>query len=513
MSETRCAIVLAAGQGTRMKSSLIKVLHPVAGRPMVRRVVEAARGAGCDPVIVVVGRQGEQVRQSLADVPGVRFAVQAEQRGTGHAVRCAAPALDRFDGTALLLPADVPLIRAATLDALAAQRERDGALATVLSMELHEPKWYGRVLRGTTGGVTAIVEARDCDPAQLAVQEVNSGLYAADLTFLFGADGTGGALASLSPENDQGELYLTDIIASAAASDGADARIHGDPSEVLGVNDRAELARVEDLLYARTASGWMADGVTIQSPRSVRVDPEVELAADVVLEPRVQLRGDTRIATGAVIETGAVLRDTVVGEGARIGVGSVLRSADVAEGAQVRPYTLMVGINEKKPQESTDADRVRVGADARIGPFSHLRMRSRLAAGVHLGNFVETKNTEMDDGAKANHLAYLGDGHVGARSNVGAGVIFCNYDGLDKNLTDIGEDAFVGSDSQLVAPVRVGDRAYVGSGTTVTREVPDGALVVTRAKEKMLRGVGDRKHDRILAAKAARRADGEGRGK
>ncbi|MDP7110857.1 MAG: DapH/DapD/GlmU-related protein, partial [Myxococcota bacterium] len=278
-------------------------------------------------------------------------------------------------------------------------------------------------------------------------------------------------------------------------------------------NDRAELARVEDLLYARTASAWMADGVTIQAPHSVRVDPEVELSADVVLEPRVQLQGDTRIATGAVIETGAVLRDTVVGEGARIGVGSVLRSADVAEDAQVRPYTLMVGINEKEPHESTDADRVRVGADARIGPFSHLRMRSRLAAGVHLGNFVETKNTEMDDGAKANHLAYLGDGRVGARSNVGAGVIFCNYDGLDKNLTEIGEDAFVGSDSQLVAPVRVGDRAYVGSGTTVTREVPDGALVVTRAKETMLKGVGDRQHDRILAARAARRADVEGGGK
>jgi bifunctional UDP-N-acetylglucosamine pyrophosphorylase / glucosamine-1-phosphate N-acetyltransferase len=513
MSEARCAIVLAAGQGTRMKSSMVKVLHPVAGRPMVRRVVDAARGAGCDPVIVVIGRQGEQVRRSLADLPGVRFAVQSEQRGTGDAVRCAAPALDRFEGTALLLPGDVPLIRAATLDELAAQRERDGALTTVLSMELDEPKWYGRVLRGTAASVSAIVEARDCDPDQLAVREVNSGLYAADLTFLFGADGAGGALATLRPDNDQGELYLTDIVAVAAGRDGASARLHGDPSEVLGVNDRVELARVEDLLYARTASAWMADGVTIHAPDSVRVDPEVELAADVVLEPRVQLQGETRIATGAVIETAAMLRDTVVGEGARIGVGSVLRSADVSEDAQVRPYTLMVGINEKRPDQTTEADRVVVGADARIGPFSHLRMRSRLAAGVHLGNFVETKNTDMDDGAKANHLAYLGDGHVGARSNVGAGVIFCNYDGLDKHRTDIGEDAFVGSDSQLVAPVRVGDRAYVGSGTTVTREVPDGALVVTRAKEKMLKGFGDRKHERIQAARATRSAAGEQGGK
>ncbi len=513
MSGARCAIVLAAGQGTRMKSSLIKVLHPVAGRTMVRRVVDAALGAGCDPVIVVVGRQGERVRQELADVPQVRFAVQAEQRGTGDAVHSAAPALEHFRGTALLLPGDVPLIRAATLDELAAQRERDGALATVLSMELDDPKWYGRVIRDDDGGARAIVEARDCDPQQLRVREVNTGLYAAELGFLFGGDGTGGALATLSPDNDQGELYLTDIVAEAAASGRANARIHGDPTEVLGVNDREELARVEDLLYRRTASAWMADGVTMHAPDTVRVDPEVVLAADVVLEPRVQLQGATRVATGAVIETGAVVRDSTVGEGARIGVGSVLRAADVAGDAQVRPYTVMMGINEKKPRETRDEDRVRVGADARVGPFAHLRMRSRLAGRVHLGNFVETKNTVLGDGAKANHLAYLGDGAIGARSNVGAGVIFCNYDGMDKHRTDIGEDAFVGSDSQLVAPVRVGDRAYVGSGTTVTKEVPDGALMVTRARDKVLPGYGDRKYDKIQARKAARDAGGERGGK
>ncbi len=512
MSDTRCAIVRAAGLGTRMKSSLVKVLHPVAGRPMVRRVVDAARTAGCDPVVVVVGRQGDAVRAELEGVPGVRFAVQQEQRGTGHAVRCARTALERFEGRALLLPGDVPLIRAETLADLAAQGEASGAPVTVLSMELEDPGWYGRIVRTPQGDVQAIVEARDCDDTQRRIREVNTGLYAADLTFLFGEDGTGGALASLSADNDQGELYLTDIVAEAVrrraggAGSSPEARKHADPTEVLGINDRSELARVEDILYGRIARRWMTDGVTLHDPGSIRIDPEVELGRDVVLEPRVQLRGGTRIGDGAVIQTGAQLDDSTVGEGTVIGVGSVLVAADVAAAVQVRPYTVMMGINEKKPGASTPQDRVQVGEDARIGPFSHLRMRSRLGPSVHLGNFVETKNTAMDAGAKANHLAYLGDGEVGTRTNVGAGVIFCNYDGMDKHRTRIGADVFVGSDSQLVAPVIVGDRAYVGSGTTVTRDVPDGALVVTRAREKVLTGYGDRKAERIRERKEARRA-------
>lgn len=512
MSDSRCAIVLAAGQGTRMKSTTVKVLHPVAGRPMVRRVVDAALAAGCDPVVVVIGRQGEAVREELGDIPGVRFAVQEEQRGTGHAVRCARSAFERFEGAALLLPGDVPLIRAETLDALAARGEASGAPATVLSMELDDPGWYGRIVRGEGGGVRAIVEARDCDDTQRGIREVNTGLYTADLAFLFGEDGVGGALETLSADNDQGELYLTDIVAEAVArSEGGEgkppaAQVHPDPTEVLGINDRAELARVEDILYARTARRWMTDGVTLHDPTSIRIDPEVEIGRDVVIEPRVQLRGLTRIAPGAVIQTGAQLEDSTVGEGTVIGVGSVLVSADVAGKVQVRPYTVMMGINEKRPGASTDGDRVQVGEDARIGPFAHLRMRSHLGTQVHLGNFVETKNTSMAAGAKANHLAYLGDGEVGARTNVGAGVIFCNYDGMDKHRTRIGEDAFVGSDSQLVAPVEVGDRAYVGSGTTVTRDVPDGALVVTRAREKMLTGYGDRKAERIRERREAKRA-------
>ncbi len=515
MSVSRTAIVLAAGQGTRMKSSRVKVLHPIAGRPMVRRVVDAAVAAGCDPVVVVIGRQGDAVRHELEHLPQVRFARQDEQRGTGHAVRCAGPVLERFDGTVLLLPGDVPLIRPETLAALAGQREAEGSAVAVLSMVLDDPGWYGRVVRGKDGGVEAIVEARDCDDTQRAVREVNTGLYAAELGFLFGADGASGALATLSPDNDQGELYLTDIVAVAAADarqgddPGAEAREHADPEEVLGINDREERARVEDLLYARTARRWMAEGVTLHDPASIRIDPEVELGGDVVLEPRVQLRSTTRIGAGAVIETGAQLDDCTVGEGARIGVGSVLTAADVAADVQVRPYTVMVGIDEKHLGTSSPADRVQVGRDARVGPFAHLRMRSDLGPQVHLGNFVETKNTTLAAGAKANHLAYLGDGSVGARSNIGAGVIFCNYDGMDKHRTEVGEDAFVGSDSQLVAPVSVGDRAYVGSGTTVTRNVPDGALVVTRAREKVLPRYGDHKTQRIKARQEAKRAASE----
>ena len=259
-------------------------------------------------------------------------------------------------------------------------------------------------------------------------------------------------------------------------------------------------------LYARVADQWQIDGVTMRDPASTRVDPEVSLSRDVLLEPRVQLRGATAVGEGAVIGTAAILTDTTVGEGTVVGPGCVLHAADLGAGVEVRPYTVMTGVNEKNPTESTPDDRVAVGDGAKIGPFAHLRMRSSLGPEVHLGNFVETKATRMDAGAKANHLAYLGDGVIGSRSNVGAGVIFCNYDGLEKHRTTIGEDAFVGSDSQMVAPVKVGDRAYVGSGSTVTRNVPNGALLVTRAQPRLIAGAGDRKHERILERRASRKS-------
>ena len=507
MSADRIAVVLAAGQGTRMNSSLVKVLHPVAGRPMVERVVRSATGAGCDVAVVVIGRQSDQVREALGPRPDVRFAVQQQQLGTGDAVRAAAAAVGDLEGTVLIVPGDVPLVRASTLRGLADAHEAAGASVTVLSMVLEDARWYGRIVRGDDGGVRGIVEARDCSAEQLALREVNTGVYAADAATLFAGDGL---LAGLSPDNDQAELYLTDIVAAAAQRGlRVEALVHGDPDEVQGVNDRRELDLAEASLYARVARQWQIDGVTLRDPASIRIDPEVLLTRDVVLEPGVQLRGDTTVGEGAVIETGAILTDCTVGAGAVVGPGCVLHAADVGNRALLRPYTVMTGINEKQPAASEPADRVQVGQGCKIGPFAHLRMRSTLGADVHLGNFVEAKATRMDDGAKANHLAYLGDGVIGCRSNVGAGVIFCNYDGMDKHRTTIGEDAFVGSDSQMVAPVVVGDRAYVGSGSTVTKDVPDGALLVTRAQPRLIAGAGDRKHERIRERKAARARGGK----
>ncbi len=503
MSVSRSAVVLAAGQGTRMKSARIKVLHPVAGQAMVERVVRSAVAAGCDPVVVVIGHQADAVRAALQGIPQVRFAVQAEPRGTGDAVRSAAPALRGATGTVLLMPGDVPAIRPATLQRLAEGHEASGAAVTVLSMELDDPAWYGRIIRGAYGGVLRITEARDCNEAEHAIREVNTGFYAADGALLFKPDES--LLDGIDTDNDQGEFLLTDILADARQRGlRADAVIHDDPAEVNGINDRRELARAEVLLYARAADHWMREGVTCQDPASTRIDPDVVLGRDVTLEPGVQLRGATRVGDDVLISTGSILGDCMVGDGVGIGAGCMLRSVDVAPGAVLKPYTVADGINEKRPHESADIDRVTIGSDARIGPFAHLRMRSTLADHVHVGNFVETKNTVLHDGAKANHLAYLGDGDIGAAANVGAGVIFCNYDGLNKNRTTIGADAFVGSDSQLVAPVTVGRRAYVGSGTTVTRDVPDGALMVTRARPKVLEGAGDRKYERIAAARAAR---------
>ena len=481
MSKNRSAVVLAAGQGTRMNSSLVKVLHRVCGMPMVERIVRSAAAAGCEPVVVVVGHQADAVKGALAHLPGVAFATQAEQRGTGHAVQAAAEVMAGFThGTALISTADVPLLRAETLGALARSRETSGAAVTVLSMLVDDPSWYGRVIRNADGVVERIVEARDCSAEEAEVREVNTGIYAVDSEQLWEL------LGDLSPDNDPGELYLTDIVA-AARRQGlvADALVHGEASEVLGINDRNELARAEAALYARTARHWMTSGVTFRDPASIRVDPEVELTRDVVLEPGVELRGSTR-----------------VGEGTTIGTGCVITSAEIGARAEIRPYTVMTGTNEKRPSSTTDEDRVVVGSGARVGPFAHLRMRTVLGPDVHLGNFVEGKNTRLEEGAKANHLAYLGDGRIGSRANVGAGVIFCNYDGAHKHRTEIGEDAFIGSDCQLVAPVTVGDRAYVGSGSTVTQDVPDGALMVTRVRPRVIEGAGDRKHERTHAKRS-----------
>jgi bifunctional UDP-N-acetylglucosamine pyrophosphorylase/glucosamine-1-phosphate N-acetyltransferase len=447
------AIVLAAGQGTRMRSGRAKVLHEILGRPMVAYPVAASLEAGAAEVVVVVGHQGELVEAALrTEFPGapLRFAVQTEQRGTGHAVQCALP--QASGDQLLLLCGDTPALDAKTLHALIdLHLERDAAL-TLTSFVAADPTGYGRVVRAADGHPVRIVEERDADPNLAAIREVNAGLY------LVERDALVWALGQLSPDNAQSELYLTDTVALLG---NAGRTIAGmtlqDPSVVAGVNTRAQLAELEATLSRRINRAWMEAGVTIQSPETVRIEPSVRIEVDAVIGPQVQLRGRTR-----------------VGRGARVDTGSILVDCTLAEGAQLRPYVV--------------AEDVELASGASAGPFAHLRTGTRLGAGARIGNFVETKKATLGEGSKANHLAYLGDCEIGRDVNLGAGTITCNYDGFDKHRTVLEDGVFVGSDTQLVAPVRVGKNATVGAGTTVTRDVPAGALVTSRVKQAVREG-------------------------
>jgi bifunctional UDP-N-acetylglucosamine pyrophosphorylase/glucosamine-1-phosphate N-acetyltransferase len=515
------AIVLAAGKGTRMRSERPKVLFPVLGRAIVRRVVDAAQQAGCEPVVVVVGHGAESVRQELAGVAGIAFAVQEGMQGTGQAVSAARGAADWRGRTVLVLPGDVPLMSAGTLRGLLEAHGGGGAgvaparVATVATFEPPDPFGYGRVIRAgdDSGRVLRIVEQKDASAVEQGVGEVNSSLYAFDGSFLFGEDGRSGALSTLTTQNRQQEYLLTDVVGIADAQ----GRLVGawqlpDPAEVAGINDRAQLADLERELRERLNLAWMRAGVSMDEPESTRIEESVRLGEDVTLGAAVELRGATRLGRGVTVGRGSVLVDVEVEDGARIGDYVVARRARVAAGADVLPFSLLSGIDEKKPERSGDADLVRVGAGARVGPFSHLRQSSDLGAGAHVGNFVELKKTAMGEGAKANHLAYLGDAEIGARSNVGAGVITCNYDGFAKHRSIVGEDVFVGTDSHLVAPVRLGDGAYVATGTTVTRDVPKDALAIGRARQENKDGYAPRIKEQLrrraeqLAAQKARAA-------
>jgi len=458
------AILLAAGQGTRMKSTLPKVLHPMCGKPMLDYVVEAALSAGCDDAIVVVGHGRDAVTEHLARAFGerVRTVVQAEQRGTGHAVQCAMAAVAPDTHAVLLVCGDTPLLRAEDLQALArARAEGDTALA-MLTCRVTDPTGYGRIVR-EAGRIVAVREHRDATEDERRLDEINPGMFCGRLDFVRAA------LAALEPNNAQGELYLTDIV--TAASRVSEVRGVPAPSETLvGVNDRAQLAAAESVMHARLADRWRREGVTIRT--GVVLDATVTLEPDATLEHGVVLRGKTHVGTGAHIDVGCVLEDVTVGPGAKL-----------------LPYSVCA--------------RSTVGDDARVGPFSHLRADSAIGPEAHVGNFVETKKTTLHRGAKANHLAYLGDGEIGEGANVGAGTIFCNYDGFQKHKTTIGARAFIGSDSQLVAPVTIGEGAYVGTGTTVTKDVPPDALALSRTAQDNKAGYAARLRGR-LAAKAKR---------
>lgn len=451
----RAAVVMAAGQGTRMKSSLAKVLHPVAGRAMIHYVVREALALGCSPVVVVVGHQRAEVQAALArEFPGkpVTCVVQEVQRGTAHAVACAQPALADFQGDVFILSGDVPGLPASVLEALDAAAGE--AAVGVLGMQLADPAAYGRLIQDAAGELCSIVEYKDATPTQRALNEVNAGVYRVQAGFLFDA------LARIDANNAQGEFYLTDIIGlSVAAGLGARALVlrGRDAEAAFGVNDRVDLAAAEARMQSVLRRRLMLGGATLLAPESVTVHDGVTVGPDTLIEPGVMLLGRTHIGAGCVIEQGSRLEDTTV-----------------AEGAVVHAYTHTV-------------DTV-IGAGASVGPFARLREGTVLDARVKIGNFVETKKAVFGEGAKASHLSYLGDASIGAGANVGAGTITCNYDGKNKFRTEIGPGAFIGSDTQLVAPVRVGAGAFVGAGTTVTQDVPPGALALSRTPQKNIEG-------------------------
>jgi len=439
-------IVLAAGKGTRMRSERAKVLHRAGGRTLLEHVVRACQPLKPAQLLVVVGYQAEEVR-AFAEALGAGTVLQQPQRGTGHALQIARRAMRRSAKLAMVVPGDAPLLRTATLAALLDTHRRGEAAATILSAELDDPSDYGRIVRDSEGRVQAIAEEKAATPEQRALREVNSS------TYCFALDKLWPCLAALRPENAHRELYLTDAIALLRQrNERVLAQVVGDPKEILGCNTRAQLAEADRVLRARKAAELMDAGVTIYLPETVVIDPEVTAGPDTVIEPGVQLLGATRVGARCAIHTGSVLRDTRVDDDATIGAHSILEAS-------------------------------RVASQAQIGPFSRLRPGADIRAGAHIGNFVEVKKSVVHEGAKANHLAYIGDASVGRDANIGAGTITCNYDGVAKYPTTIGKGVFIGSDTTLVAPVRVGDGAYVAAGSSITENVPADALGIARGRQ------------------------------
>lgn len=439
-------VILAAGQGKRMQSNLPKVLHPIAGRPMLTHVLDSARALGAQSVAIVVGHGAEQVKQAYATQQDIQFALQQPQLGTGHAVLQAVPLLQEAgtEDVTIILYGDVPLVQPDTLRALLLARANGVAILTEI---LPDATGYGRIVRDANGKVTAIVEHKDATVAQRAIQEVNTGIMAVPTRQLKSW------LAKLTNNNAQGEYYLTDVIGMAVAEGVSVNVAHPAASfETLGVNSRLQQAELERLWQRELARRQLEAGVTI-------VDPA-----------RFDLRGELVCGQDVFIDVGCVFEGRVVlADGVRVGAHCVLRNVTLGRSTHIEPFSHL--------------DQAEVGADAHIGPYARLRPGAKLADATHVGNFVEIKNTTLGKGSKANHLAYVGDADVGERVNIGAGTITCNYDGVNKHRTVIEDDAFIGSDTQLVAPVRVGKGATLGAGTTLTRDAPAGQLTVSRAKQ------------------------------
>ena len=458
-------VILAAGKGTRLKSNLAKVLHPAGGRSLVEQVIRSCAPLKAKKTIVVVGHQADRVT-AVAELLGAQAVLQQPQNGTGHALLVARRALANAK-YAVVLPGDAPLIRTATLQALIAAHRSANAAATILTAVLVDPSGYGRILRKSGASVAAIVEESQLRDDQREINEINSSIYCFTLAKLWPA------LAQVKPNNKHREIYLTDAVAVLAANgETVLAQIAADSREVLGCNTRADLASVDRIFREAKRDALMNDGVSIQLPETVLIDPEVTAEEDTLIEPAVQLLGATKIGARCIIRTGSVLTDAVLGDDVIVEAHSVVSQS-------------------------------RLESDVVIGPFARLRGGTHLKSGARIGNFVEVKNSTVGEGTKAMHLTYLGDAKIGVKSNIGAGTITCNYDGFHKHPTSIGNRVFIGSDSALVAPVRIGDGAYVAAGSTITENVPADGLGIARGRQVIKSGWAAKKRRQLASAPKA----------
>jgi bifunctional UDP-N-acetylglucosamine pyrophosphorylase/glucosamine-1-phosphate N-acetyltransferase len=440
-------VILAAGLGTRMKSRRAKVLHRAGGKTLIEHAVDTAlQLTSPERVFVVVGHQAEEVRQTVA-AHGIGFIEQKEQKGTGHALMVGRKALAGLDGYLVVFYGDGPLLRAATLKRLIETEASSGAAGVLLSAEMADPTGYGRVIRNARGRVAEVVEQKAGTPEQLAIREANMGIYC------YRADLFWKHVDELRPDNPAKEYYLTDMVAILnRAGHPIEAMRIDDPTEVLGINNRLELAEVDRLFRERKVRELMLAGVTIEKPETVTIDADVRIGMDTIVEPFAQILGRTTI-----------------GENCRIGACSIVTDSELADAVEIGPFTI---VGTSKLERGVQA-----------GPFARLRMANHVEEGAHIGNFVELKKTHMGAGSKANHLAYLGDSQIGSKVNIGAGTITCNYDGFHKHTTRIGDGAFVGSNSTLVAPIEIGAGGYVGAGSVITEPVPPDALAIGRGRQ------------------------------
>jgi len=440
-------VVLAAGAGKRMRSSLPKVLHPLGGRPLLAHVLDTARSLEPSRIHVVVGEQSERVKACFADYPGLTWALQESRQGTGHAVGMALPAV-ADDATVLVLFGDAPFTTAGTMVGCI---EAAGGGIALACADLPDPYGFGRIQRDGDGNISGIVEERDATEAEKGITEVNTGILAASKPVLQDL------VDALRPDNDQAEYYLTDVAALAVGRGLPVTGVPAGAEESLGVNDRAQLAQLERIHQRREASRLMAGGVTLMDPARIDIRGSLRAGRDCVIDINVVFEGDVTLGDGVRIASGCVIRDSTLGDGVTVETMSAIDGAVV-------------------------------GAGCRIGPFARLRPGTDLAESVHIGNFVETKKASLGAGAKANHLAYLGDASVGEDTNIGAGTITCNYDGVDKHRTEIGDGVFVGTNATLVAPLVVEDEAYIGAGSTITTRVQREDLAVGRSRQRNIQG-------------------------